>query len=678
MIDINNKKTRLLLVIVGLVMYFGGIVSISYFPAQSHKTYMSENALLPGAANVEFDRSDVDAAIRYSQQWNQYIAKCNKKDSVENCRVEASKWIEEQLRDIGLETYTHVFSIAGHDDGDVSEQKGYNLYSVIRAPKSDGTESLALTTKFNVKAIRLQEGDVTGVGWILAMASNLQRRARTWMAKDIIIVITDGHFGGLGMKAWLSDYHSSGENDARSAQSYFRRAGMIQAALNIDINETYRTNRFNILAEGSNGQLPNLDLINTIARMAAKERVTDTVQLALNESPINRHLPSDMATLATFMYNQAMGVPTGDHGLFNDYHIDAVTIALPTQQQRHTIHQNSVMVIGTIRSLNNLLEHLHQSFYYYLLPSPFRYVSIGEYMISLGAIVGPLIILVLLLLFSLSTTFKPPSMKLIKQRQQQPNADLVDQQQPQQQKQQQQQPITVTDTPIDILYSATMVGVTLTIGLLFFLVPLTFPRATLSLLQDLSTHSNSLVSDAVLFVSFATVYLIIFTLVYPRLDSYFYPSSISTLSSTESGTGPLPTTPRGGSSFKVFTCLPVLLFITTMSLLNFSFSTIAAILVVPLCILPMRSSWPILRIFQALVTLAISPPIVLYLLARLYLNQNVYTLIGTLIRQYQLYSTLWLPFLTLIYIPLNILTLKLVITSSSSSSSSGSNKIKTQ
>lgn len=44
------------------------------------------------------------------------------------------------------------------------------------------------------------------------------------------------------------------------------------------------------------------------------------------------------------------------------------------------------VVGGTLRSLNNLLERLHQSFYYYLLPSPATYISIGDYMIFLGLV----------------------------------------------------------------------------------------------------------------------------------------------------------------------------------------------------------------------------------------------------------------------------------------------------
>lgn len=35
---------------------------------------------------------------------------------------------------------------------------------------------------------------------------------------------------------------------------------------------------------------------------------------------------------------------------------------------------------GLLRSLNNLLERFHQSFFFYLLPDTDRYVSIGVYM----------------------------------------------------------------------------------------------------------------------------------------------------------------------------------------------------------------------------------------------------------------------------------------------------------
>lgn len=42
------------------------------------------------------------------------------------------------------------------------------------------------------------------------------------------------------------------------------------------------------------------------------------------------------------------------------------------------------LIEGTLRSMNSVSEHLHQSFYYYLLSSDASYISIGQYVVSLG------------------------------------------------------------------------------------------------------------------------------------------------------------------------------------------------------------------------------------------------------------------------------------------------------
>merc|ERR1712150_195864 len=47
---------------------------------------------------------------------------------------------------------------------------------------------------------------------------------------------------------------------------------------------------------------------------------------------------------------------------------------------------------GVVRSMNNLLERFHQSFFSYLLPETGRYVSIGLYMPPFGLIVAPILI----------------------------------------------------------------------------------------------------------------------------------------------------------------------------------------------------------------------------------------------------------------------------------------------
>jgi GPI-anchor transamidase subunit GAA1 len=55
------------------------------------------------------------------------------------------------------------------------------------------------------------------------------------------------------------------------------RSGAIQAALNLEIG-TDRVSRLDIRIEGLNGQLPNLDFVNTAVRLCRREGITPTLQ----------------------------------------------------------------------------------------------------------------------------------------------------------------------------------------------------------------------------------------------------------------------------------------------------------------------------------------------------------------------------------------------------------------
>lgn len=48
------------------------------------------------------------------------------------------------------------------------------------------------------------------------------------------------------------------------------------------------------------------------------------------------------------------------------------------------------LIEGVVRSVNNLLEKFHQSFFLYLLTSPSKFVSVGVYMIAFALLVAPL------------------------------------------------------------------------------------------------------------------------------------------------------------------------------------------------------------------------------------------------------------------------------------------------
>lgn len=66
--------------------------------------------------------------------------------------------------------------------------------------------------------------------------------------------------------------------------------------------------------------------------------------------------------------------------------------SVPSQNIQHKIMALLKIVEGINRSLNNLLERFHQSFFFYVIISSERFISIGDYMPSIGLMAGSLLI----------------------------------------------------------------------------------------------------------------------------------------------------------------------------------------------------------------------------------------------------------------------------------------------
>lgn len=67
--------------------------------------------------------------------------------------------------------------------------------------------------------------------------------------------------------------------------------------------------------------------------------------------------------------------------LFYRFGIEAVTLEGFNKTGKNSeanFYQVGRVVESMVRSLNNLLERFHQSYFFYLLPSTSRYVSIGK------------------------------------------------------------------------------------------------------------------------------------------------------------------------------------------------------------------------------------------------------------------------------------------------------------
>lgn len=407
----------------------------------ARRTYVSENALLPGSANAKYGYEDLQLSIQISQQWIQYKKSLSSNLTLQEKSKSDSDWLVSKLESLGLESYSHSFllpfsSSLPHQE-DQTNILSHNVYSVVRAPKSVGTESIVIYTRFNrEKDEKMNKNDRTNIG--LGLSISIQKyfasHAQKWMAKDIILVLSDESLNAeLGLKKWVEDYLGVDNSEEKNEEkrSLATRHGAIQAAIVLDIEPASTLAGFSVSMVGFNGQLPNLDLFNSFVSVCNHEgfyeeeiELTDIptsarpyftilvdkiselwMELAPKElKDLVKNPTKEVFGLFGFMLNQAIGVPTGDHGVFNSYRIDSMTVHnVPNglYNRRHNQLVTGRILEGTVRTLNNLLEKLHQSFYYYLLPSSSRYLAIGDYMIPLGLILAGSTLKVALVLISL-------------------------------------------------------------------------------------------------------------------------------------------------------------------------------------------------------------------------------------------------------------------------------------
>lgn len=201
------------------------------------------------------------------------------------------------------------------------------------------------------------------------------------------------------MQAWLQAYHGSEGNDVLKSGTLDATAGSIQAAINLEI-QNYDIDYIDVKIEGLNGQLPNLDLVNLVQRLTLKEGISCGHRQTSNKrrSALKSKLEENLTHMVSMVLTQATGVPNGNHGLFHRYGIEALTLeghkTPSTNHQRRTHGAASLirLIEGVSRSLNNLLERFHQSYFFYLLVASDRFVSIGDYIPSVAAMAGALLI----------------------------------------------------------------------------------------------------------------------------------------------------------------------------------------------------------------------------------------------------------------------------------------------
>jgi len=348
------------------------------------RTYFSENALLPGLVEPEFRHSQETSD--YYQALKDEVKKRKSFDELRN-RIPVS-WIMDKFVEIGLDSYSqnYTFRYPHYAHKDYS---GCNVYGILRAPRTAGTEAVVLSSPFISEPS--DENTLAGIALMLGLAKAF--REHTYWAKDIIFLIAEDDM--IGMQAWLSAYHHS-YNEYIVPGELSGKSGSIQAALNLEIG-TDKISHVDLNIEGLNGQLPNLDLVNTVTRLCKREGVIPTLHKRsdyYNPDSLNGFLHS-LKTMLLLMTRLASGSPTGNHGLFHRYSIEAVTLhsfKLKGSKNLFGFRETGRVIEGVFRSLNNLLERFHQSYFFYVLPSVERYASIGVYMPPFGILALPVVI----------------------------------------------------------------------------------------------------------------------------------------------------------------------------------------------------------------------------------------------------------------------------------------------
>ncbi|CAH2286092.1 glycosylphosphatidylinositol anchor attachment 1 [Pelobates cultripes] len=374
------------LCIICYLIGLGWFLGLAFHPF-TLRAYISENSM--GSTMVEEQFVSGDRALSYAREFAAH------KKATGGSPV---SWLERTMRGLGLEVYTQSFVRTLPFPDEATERymvKGTNVYGILRAPRTASTESLVLS-------VPCSEGQNNNqaVGLLLALASYF--RGQIYWAKDIIFLVNEHDL--IGMEAWLEGYHDVNVTEIKSSVM-MGRAGAIQAAVSLELNSDVITS-FDVVVEGLNGQLPNLDMVNLFHAFCQKSTLLCTIQGKLQRSDYDtfQGYVHNLQTMLLMVLKQGSGRPQGDHGLFLRYHIEAITLrgVNSFRQYKYDLNVVGKTIEGMYRKLNNLSERLHQSYFFYLLPSLSRFVSIGIYMPAIGF---------LILILILRISFDPSSSK---------------------------------------------------------------------------------------------------------------------------------------------------------------------------------------------------------------------------------------------------------------------------
>ncbi|CAI5760104.1 unnamed protein product [Candida verbasci] len=316
---------------------------LCYLPLDGNyrNVYISENALMPAQVTSYFRESEWNVVRGYREEFGK----------LENLSLnERNSMVESWLKDLNLQ---------------VSYHNNQTLYSIMHAPRGENTEAMALVVPWFNSDKEYNEGALS-----LALALIRYFNKMSIWSKNIILIFPEN--SGKVLRSWVEAYHTTLDETA----------GSIEAAIIMEYGKQGDYfNYYQMFYEGLNGQLPNLDLLNTANLISSHEGISKSIQgykdnLMNFNTRLNTLFKGILKLSLTGLTNDLYGCEA-----FSGWQIQAFTIKA-VGSAGHDVTQFGRIVDSTFRSVNNLLEKFHQSFFFYLMLSPKNFVSIGTYLPS--------------------------------------------------------------------------------------------------------------------------------------------------------------------------------------------------------------------------------------------------------------------------------------------------------
>ncbi|AQZ11866.1 GAA1 (YLR088W) [Zygosaccharomyces parabailii] len=341
-------KIVALLPVISLLCALVSTVWLAILPVegQYRRTYISENALMPSQAYSYFRETEWNILRGYRSQ----IENFGDLTTAQRNR-QMSQWLQE------FGTKTSLYQ---------SEEYGDSLYGILHSQRGDGTEAILLAIPWLNSENELNIGGAS-------LGISLARYFSRWpvWSKNIIVVFSENPNAAL--RSWVQAYHTSLD----------LTGGSIEAAIVLDYpgaNDYFEY--VEISYDGLNGELPNLDLVNIAIFITEHEGMDVSLHGIIPDDIDDDSYWSRLRILARGVYRGAFSglEQVSGNEAFSGWRIQSVTLKAHGSSGSNDITTFGRIPEAMFRSINNLLEKFHQSFFFYILVAPRYFVSISSYL----------------------------------------------------------------------------------------------------------------------------------------------------------------------------------------------------------------------------------------------------------------------------------------------------------